>query len=585
MNLTHEDTEFCNAGGLAKILFIAVSEIASMPDIINGWISEINVLPGGVIYAFDIVQDSAKFSEKKIGPNFYEYQVESLISKNRLAIRNNLEKIDKREFIALAQDNNGDTRVIGSLDNACRFSDEAESGSNFADLNNYKVSIEWKSRTRAAYFPISEPTDEGTSDPIIPIYRALALDDLTDVTIATPQNNQVLAYNSATGQWENKTIANDYVTVGIGGQYQTIGGISGALAAGNYNYRLTSNITESVTWSIAGKRINIESIGYSVAFSASIAEGADANSVITFRNTNIVITGTNSIFRYALIYMYGSSSITGDNVSNKLFDNVTYIGAGLICEKLTINTGNNGIQLIIRNAKELYMNGGGTSWSGEGISLVGPVHYLKTSGTLPNASVSSSYPIQLFTGAIILFYEGTNGKVGVGNRSNGIIQKGTNLSFYERNGGATIRSCTINQLGWYSNSFRIAEIDSCSISSIDNITSPDGLQAITKFSNNTVTMASLTVEQTIKDFTQNNINGNLTINSNSNKLINPIVSGTMTNNGDYNTFRDGSANTINNNLGADYAYYENMQYITANELSGTARRWIPTTDAGGNYLA
>jgi hypothetical protein len=244
MNLTHEDSEFCNAGGLAKILFIAVSEIASMPDIINGWISEINVLPGGVIYAFDIVQDSAKFSEKKIGPNFYEYQVELLISKNRLAIRNNLEKIDKREFIALAQDNNGYTRVIGSLDNACRFSDEAESGSNFADLNNYKVSIVWKSRTRAAYFPISEPTDEGTSVPIIPISRDLALDDLIDVTISTPENNQVLAYNSAIGQWENKTIYNDYVTVGTGADYATI-----TLAKNAFKNRLKliSHITDTFT--------------------------------------------------------------------------------------------------------------------------------------------------------------------------------------------------------------------------------------------------------------------------------------------------------------------------------------------------
>lgn len=35
--------------------------------------------------------------------------------------------------------------------------------------------------------------------------ETISLDNLTDVTLDTPQNNQILSFNSTTDQWENKT--------------------------------------------------------------------------------------------------------------------------------------------------------------------------------------------------------------------------------------------------------------------------------------------------------------------------------------------------------------------------------------------
>lgn len=60
------------------------------------------------------------------------------------------------------------------------------------------------------------------------------------------------------------------------------------------------------------------------------------------------------------------------------------------------------------------------------------------------------------------------------------------------------------------------------------------------------------------------INNNFSVGSNSDKLkiINTKISGTLTNSGDYNTFRDCDANAIDNQLASNYAVFDNCTYVT-----------------------
>jgi len=187
------DREKSNLGGINEFAFILESQLETEIEIIKGQVVNITISVPGFKVA-SIVQESGKFYEDIKSLNLFEYKFTARIGADNYNKLLDCGLFDTNKIIALVKDNNNNTRVIGNKNNACELKLSFDKGSNVADLNHYKIELEWKSKYRA---PIL------SGEYIVPIY----IQDENAEFIA-PENS--IADNKISSMDKAETIENGF---------------------------------------------------------------------------------------------------------------------------------------------------------------------------------------------------------------------------------------------------------------------------------------------------------------------------------------------------------------------------------------
>jgi len=144
------------------------------------------------------------------------------------------------------------------------------------------------------------------------------LDGLTDVTLVTPANNDILVYDSVAGQWENHTISGtaNEVTASFVGQNLTVGLSANVTIANNLtvtgNISGLANVTVSGTTRLNGSVI----IGDAASDSINVVSKVES-SVIPFHSATFDLGNTSFVWSnlHANAGRFGGTVNVGANVN------------------------------------------------------------------------------------------------------------------------------------------------------------------------------------------------------------------------------------------------------------------------------
>jgi hypothetical protein len=248
------------------------------------------------------------------------------------------------------------------------------------------------------------------------------------------------------------------VRVGLGEQYVKI---SDALAAGNYNLLITSDITEDTDWGSHSKMITISSEdNYYVNFTV----GNSVDVIIYAKNVNFRAVGVGTKFTSGSKFVLSNCEISGT-------DFLCDFGLGkMYADNMTVNMGNQGLRCVIEYAGVLNITGAGTD-SGKTyqpeISSTGFVGSLNIIGTFAVGSISDNYGAVKIKGIVSYITHGaTNGDVLM---SSGQILGGDCDYLYEVGGTTSvIRNMSMNHLGTKSSFFSFGEISNCQVQEVSH---------------------------------------------------------------------------------------------------------------------
>ncbi len=234
----------------------------------------------------------------------------------------------------------------------------------------------------------------------------------------------------------------DITTVGTGGDYATI---QLALAAGRYNLKLISAITETVDWGTHTEIIKL--------FADELAEltmNVQLTSTLTIMATNIkfMIVGTFITFLNTTIHAESCQFIGNNSINDPR--------GAIYGKNIHIDLGDNGFKIYLYNVTGLTVYGiAGTAGEANAVGIF---------GTVTNTILTGDFELGLD------LYDGILDNI-IGN-GNGVRIRGTvgssiynakSLKLYIRNDTiSTLFNCELDQFHMYSNTYNAFKtVDSC----------------------------------------------------------------------------------------------------------------------------
>ncbi len=400
-------------------------------------------------------------------------------------------------------------------------------------------------------------------------------------------------------------IANDIVTVGTGGDYTTL---RLAFAAGKKKIKLISNVTETSAGT-TGSDIFIDGNGFSLSTAYQLISSGTvsifnlkiintyigASSTPLFNLTSLIFENVSLTFS-AVVEQFGISAanayivnstmtFSNMNVRNSFSSNILLRDCYIV---LSVGTYNNfmlycsGNSCIIDN---VIVSGSNT------LAVMGNWFFYLTAtyNSINNLNVITTNKLPISATGLRLSYSKNLVFWGTGITIESIL----NCSNIQMTIQGSITNCSIiNSSNLTFQNVNLLTVTNLNIVNSTGITIKSAYNAffnisLLKITNSNFTFSNVSAYLRIAQALVNNsATSALTVDTNNSIFSSVVVTNTITNNGDYNSFRDCSANAIVNALGADYAIFENVTYVTTatDNSGGTARQWVPTTDAGGNYL-
>jgi len=290
----------------------------------------------------------------------------------------------------------------------------------------------------------------------------LAVSDISDFANTLAGTNNTVSftptadYHVSPKKYVDDAISSSsyYTTVGSGGDYATV---QLALAAGKYDLKLISAVTETVNWGAHTKDINLYAEELTI-LNVSVANTSDL--IIRATNISFNVSGTNLIFTGTSEMYFKSCEVLGDTAFNDFRGHISG-------EDLYLQIGSNGFRIDLYNIIGLNINGLESS-GGEAIAI-------RIFGSV--TAVTMTGPFEL--GIDLL--DGVMRDV-VGDNQSGIRIRGTvgssiynakGIRIYIRNDTlSTLVDCELWQLHTYSLSYEAFKlVDNCII---DEILAPYG---------------------------------------------------------------------------------------------------------------
>ena len=150
-----------NIGGHRMFLFIPVEDVESIPDAVNMVVSEdIELKTDKAWYYGLFTQDTHGYvepmEENEAGP-YYKKKLTGFISTVTKEMTALIEDFESRLFVLISLDNNGNLRLIGSLNEPMRVSIDETSQDNAAGRSGYSVMFR-RDSTFKSYFYEPETT-------------------------------------------------------------------------------------------------------------------------------------------------------------------------------------------------------------------------------------------------------------------------------------------------------------------------------------------------------------------------------------------------------------------------------------------
>ena len=209
----------------------------------------------------------------------------------------------------------------------------------------------------------------------VKVMNGWELDELHDVSIVSPANNEALIYESSTSLWKNKTIAtalgytpaNAATTLTINGvtydlstsrTWTISAGISGTIATGQVAYATAADTiggSNNLFWDAANGRLGIGT--NSPTANLSVVKNINGDNTFYVLNNSNGVSGRN-------LFLIGEAS-TGGNYGTLQYINSGYNSTGLITANTTILAGHStgGLTLAAFDATGTIKFGAGNSSS------------------------------------------------------------------------------------------------------------------------------------------------------------------------------------------------------------------------------
>ena len=163
--LTQSYTLDCrdSVGGIKEVWFAALDDIATWTGS-NGAFTAITMDAGKYFWKYELVKESSNFAEAvntnvQNGTVFYGQTLEIILNKLQVNTRNEILLLAKNRLVALVQDNNNKTWVLG-IDNGLDLTGGGSgSGTAFGDRNGYTLTFTGNEKELAALFTGTPPVD------------------------------------------------------------------------------------------------------------------------------------------------------------------------------------------------------------------------------------------------------------------------------------------------------------------------------------------------------------------------------------------------------------------------------------------
>lgn len=161
--LTQSYTLDCkdSIGGLKAVWFAAVEDIASWTGS-AGTYTAVTMDSGKYFWKYDLVKESSNFAEAvntnvQNGTVFYAQTLEIILNKLQVNTRNEILLLAKNRLVALVQDNNGKTWVLGEVNGLDLTGGGSATGTAFGDRNGYTLTFTGNEKEMAALFTGTPP--------------------------------------------------------------------------------------------------------------------------------------------------------------------------------------------------------------------------------------------------------------------------------------------------------------------------------------------------------------------------------------------------------------------------------------------
>jgi len=154
MNDINKPTNSENFGGLNKLWFAPSTWISAISCKLNGVTQSVTFITGKDWLLCYCTAETIKFTQEKISDDKGEYfrtKLTGFIPKDTPEILAILSEMDQYKYICVYQDNNGNYKLLGNLDEPLNFSESLEIPETVAGSNGRTIAFERDIRVRSSF--------------------------------------------------------------------------------------------------------------------------------------------------------------------------------------------------------------------------------------------------------------------------------------------------------------------------------------------------------------------------------------------------------------------------------------------------
>ena len=192
--LTNED----NTGSLAKFWFIPVSDVVSIPAAVDYVIpSSIIVQEGKNWYTANVTQDTPGFEDKETtfkGAKGRSISLVGFVPGHHSALSKLFRAMELIRFLVLAEDQEGNQRLLGSIENPMRFKFSFDTGNKTSSSKGYQITF-FQTAKQSPYFytsPFVAYPDEVSGEADFPTLDAYLESFLAAITTRVEELEEVI---------------------------------------------------------------------------------------------------------------------------------------------------------------------------------------------------------------------------------------------------------------------------------------------------------------------------------------------------------------------------------------------------------
>lgn len=147
-----------NIGGIEKFQFIPVDDIVFIPRDSNHIINAGIVLKQGARWS-NVYMTEGSFGyketlKKNAHGNSYNNKLVGFVPKDREDLAELFDEMEGSRYVAIYYDNNGKTKLMGSLESPLQFKADLDTKNKASGLNGHKIIFSGNSRHKSYFFPV-----------------------------------------------------------------------------------------------------------------------------------------------------------------------------------------------------------------------------------------------------------------------------------------------------------------------------------------------------------------------------------------------------------------------------------------------